>query len=178
MRRLANAGAGIVDEDVDAAALAQRPRRDGGDLAAVGEIAGVSRGAAARLCGAHALAARLPAAAEILNIPALPEALEGPAAPATPTLLAELRAYWRRYRPADWLFPGQQRGQHLHVGALQRAFAQLVRPLGLGKRVTLHTLRHSYATHLLEAGVDVVTLQRLLGHRHLTTTAHYLHVST
>ena len=98
--------------------------------------------------------------------------------PLSPALLAELRAYWRRYRPADWLFPGQKRGRHLHVGALQRTFARLVRPLGFAKGVSMHTLRHRYATHLLEAGVDGVTLQRLLGHRDLSTTARYLHVST
>ena len=98
--------------------------------------------------------------------------------PLAPGLLAELRAYWRRYRPVDWLFPGQKRGQHLHPGALQRVFARLVRPLGFRKGVSMHTLRHSYATHMLEAGVDVVTLQHLLGHRDLSTTARYLHVST
>jgi site-specific recombinase XerD len=98
--------------------------------------------------------------------------------PLSPALLAELRAHWRRYRPRDWLFPGQKRGRHLNVGALQRLFARLVRPLAFGKAVSMHTLRHSYATHLLEAGVDVVTLQRLLGHRDLSTTARYLHVST
>jgi len=98
--------------------------------------------------------------------------------PLSPVLLAELRAYWQRYRPADWLFPGQRPGQPLHPGSLQRSFARIVRPLRLGKRVSMHTLRHSYATHLLEAGVDVVTLQHLLGHRHLATTALYLHVST
>jgi site-specific recombinase XerD len=98
--------------------------------------------------------------------------------PLSPGLLAELRAYWRRYRPVDWLFPGQKRGQHLHQGALQRVFARIVRPLGFRKGVSMHTLRHSYATHMLEAGVDVVTLQHLLGHRDLSTTARYLHVST
>jgi site-specific recombinase XerD len=98
--------------------------------------------------------------------------------PLSPVLLAELRAYWRRYRPAVWLFPGQKRGQPLNMSALQRKFARLVRPLGFTKAVSMHTLRHSYATHLLEAGVDVVTLQHLLGHRDLSTTARYLHVST
>jgi integrase/recombinase XerD len=98
--------------------------------------------------------------------------------PLSPALLAELRAYWRRYRPVDWLFPGQKRGQHLHLNALQRVVKRLVQPLGFRKGVSMHTLRHSYATHLLEAGVDVVTLQRLLGHRQLSTTARYLHVST
>jgi integrase/recombinase XerD len=98
--------------------------------------------------------------------------------PLSPALLDELRAYWRRYRPAEWLFPGDKCGQHLHQGSAQRLFQQLVRRLGLAKRVSLHTLRHSYATHLLEAGVDVVTLQHLLGHRQLSTTARYLHIST
>jgi integrase/recombinase XerD len=98
--------------------------------------------------------------------------------PLSPTLLEELRSYWRRYRPLDWLFPGQKRGGHVHLSALQRSFARWVRKLDLGKAVSMHTLRHSYATHLLEAGLDVVTLQRLLGHRHLSTTSRYLHLST
>jgi integrase/recombinase XerD len=96
--------------------------------------------------------------------------------PLSAVLLAELRAYWQRYRPTAYLFPGRYGRDYLHAGALQRGFAKRVRPLGLAKHVTLHTLRHSYATHLLEAGVDVVTLQRLLGHRDLSTTARYLHV--
>ena len=98
--------------------------------------------------------------------------------PLTPALLDELRGYWRRYRPGPWLFPGEKEGQHVHRGTVQRYFRQLVRRLGLAKRVSMHTLRHSYATHLLEAGVDVVTLQHLLGHRQLSTTAGYLHIST
>lgn len=98
--------------------------------------------------------------------------------PLSPLLLQELRAYWRRYRPVDWLFPGQKAGQPVCIGSVQRVFHQIVRRLGWSKKASLHTLRHSYATHQLEAGVDVVTLQRLLGHRHLQTTALYLHVST
>jgi integrase/recombinase XerD len=97
--------------------------------------------------------------------------------PLSALLLDELRGYWRRYRPTDWLFPGQGPRGHIHPGTVQRPFTRLVRSLGFRKRVSLHTLRHSYATHLLEAGVDVVTLQRLLGHRDLSTTARYLHVS-
>jgi integrase/recombinase XerD len=98
--------------------------------------------------------------------------------PLSPQLLQELRAYWRRYRPKDWLFPGVGSGGHRSIGGLQRRVTRAVRALGWNKRVSLHTLRHSYATHLLEAGVDVVTLQHLLGHNDLETTARYLHVST
>jgi integrase/recombinase XerD len=93
-------------------------------------------------------------------------------------LLAELRAYWRRYRPATWLFPGLIAGRPLTDGSLHRLFQEVVARSGLKKRVTLHTLRHSCATHLLEAGVDVVTIQAVLGHINLKTTTRYLHVST
>jgi integrase/recombinase XerD len=98
--------------------------------------------------------------------------------PLSPLLLEEWRQYWRCYRPTHWFFPGRKPGQPLCLGTIQRAFAAVVRRLGWTKKVTLHTLRHSYATHQLEAGVDVVTLQRLLGHRHLETTTRYLHLST
>jgi integrase/recombinase XerD len=98
--------------------------------------------------------------------------------PLSPLLLEELRAYWRRYRPKDWLFPNRTSAGHCHLTALGRRVTRAVRALGWNKRVSLHTLRHSYATHLLEAGVDVVTLQHLLGHNDLETTARYLHVST
>lgn len=94
-----------------------------------------------------------------------------------PRLLEELRAYWRCYRPRDWLFPGHKAGQPLHAGAVQRVFHRAVLACGFGRRVSCHTLRHSYATHLLEAGVDLMTLQQLLGHRDLKTTAHYTHVT-
>jgi site-specific recombinase XerD len=97
--------------------------------------------------------------------------------PLSPQLLQELRAYWQRYRPSDWLFPGPGPRGHRSITALQRRVKRAVRALGWSKRVSLHTLRHSYATHLLEAGVDVVTVQHLLGHRDLQTTARYLHVS-
>jgi site-specific recombinase XerD len=81
-------------------------------------------------------------------------------------------------RPDDWLFPGQDRRRPLTASAMQRLCTRLGRACVPDKRVTPHTLRHSYATHLLEAGVDLVTIQRLLGHRSLQTTARYLHVST
>jgi site-specific recombinase XerD len=97
--------------------------------------------------------------------------------PLSPALLEALRAHWRRLRPATWLFPGQTPTGQRSLGALQRVCRRAVRAAGFAKKVSLHTLRHSYATHLLEAGVDLVTIQRLLGHRDLQTTARYTHVT-
>jgi integrase/recombinase XerD len=96
--------------------------------------------------------------------------------PLSPRLLEELRAYWRRARPADWLFPGPGASGHASIGQLQRVCRRAVRAAGLTKRAGMHTLRHSYATHLLEAGTDLPTLQKLLGHNQLATTLRYLHV--
>jgi site-specific recombinase XerD len=98
--------------------------------------------------------------------------------PLSPRLLEGLRAYWRRYRPGPWLFPGDKPGQPISAANRQRRVSQLVKAIGLTKPCSMHTLRHSYATHLLEAGVDRLTLKMLLGHRALETTARYLHVST
>ena len=98
--------------------------------------------------------------------------------PLSPRLLEVLRVYWEHDRPKGWLFPGQDPERPLHMGSVQRMCQNLVARLGLGKRVTPHTLRHSFATHMLEAGVDLRTLQAILGHSTLTTTAHYLHVET
>jgi hypothetical protein len=97
--------------------------------------------------------------------------------PLSPQLLEELRVYWRHYRPADWLFPGRFGPTHICHASLQRVCQRAVRRCGFRKKATMHTLRHSYATHLLEAGVDLGTLQRLLGHRDLKTTVRYTHVS-
>jgi len=97
--------------------------------------------------------------------------------PLSPRLLAVLRAYWRKCRPATWLFVGVQPLQPLTDGAVQRLCDRTAKRAGLTKHVTPHTLRHTFATHLLEAGVDLLSVQALLGHSHFNTTAKYLHVS-
>lgn len=95
----------------------------------------------------------------------------------SPRLLEELRDYWRVYRPESWLFPSNRcPGRPISISAVQRAFTIAIQRAGLPDRGGIHSLRHSFATHLLEAGVDPLTLQRLLGHNHLSTTTTYLHV--
>lgn len=93
------------------------------------------------------------------------------------TLLRTLRCYWRACRPERLLFPGRNPDQPLCKSALQPSLARVVRHAGIGKHVSCHTFRHSFATHLLEAGVDIVTIQKLLGHASLKTTSVYLHVA-
>jgi site-specific recombinase XerD len=96
--------------------------------------------------------------------------------PLSPRLLETLRDYWRMYRPEKWLFPGRKPHKPLSESAVQRCCKRAVREAGLQKHATPHTLRHSYATGLLEAGVDLLTISRLLGHRSFSTTLIYLHV--
>jgi site-specific recombinase XerD len=95
----------------------------------------------------------------------------------SPRLLALLREYWKVARSTEWLFPGDIPGRPITDGAVNHICVQASRAAGLGKHVTVHTLRHSFATHLLEAGTDIRTIQVLLGHRNLKTTAIYTHVS-
>lgn len=98
------------------------------------------------------------------------------------TLLAQrtlqvLRQYWRQEHPVAWLFPGQCREQPLSSRAVQKVMEQAVTRSQVRPAATVHSLRHSFATHLLEAGVGLPHIQRLLGHRQLTTTAIYLHTT-
>jgi site-specific recombinase XerD len=95
----------------------------------------------------------------------------------SPKLLTLLREYWKAARPTDWLFPGKIPGQPLNVKNFQRACVAARHASGLTKPVTVHTLRHSFATHLLESGTNVRAIQLLLGHRSLATTARYTQVS-
>ena len=96
----------------------------------------------------------------------------------SPKLLEILRAYWKVRRPEAWLFPGDRAGQPITRGAVGHACAKARDLSGLAKPVTPHSLRHAFAVHLLEAGADVRTIQLLLGHRSLATTAHYLRIAT
>jgi integrase/recombinase XerD len=95
----------------------------------------------------------------------------------SPVLLQTLRQYWRHNKPKQWLFPGKNRDQPITDNDVFAVFQNAVRRAGITKKVSPHSLRHSFATHLLESGTDLRTIQILLGHRSLKTTARYLHVS-
>ena len=97
--------------------------------------------------------------------------------PLSEALLEHLRRYWKQLRPSHWLFPGTDPGQPLSIRAVQHVCTRAARKAGLSKSVSPHTFRHSFATHLLEAGTDLRTIQVLLGHRCLSTTGIYLHVA-
>ncbi len=96
----------------------------------------------------------------------------------SPALLELLRAYWKAKRPQGWLFPGRDPVQPLTTRQLNRACHAAAVVAGIDKRVSLHTLRHSFATHLLEQKVDIRVIQVLLGHKKLDTTALYSQVAT
>jgi integrase/recombinase XerD len=104
----------------------------------------------------------------------------------SPRLLEVLRCWFRSQHPAgqprntspqDWLFPGWRKGRHMNTASLQTVCREAARAAGLSKRVTVHTLRHSFSTHLVENGTDIRILQVLLGHSRIDTTARYTQVS-
>jgi site-specific recombinase XerD len=96
----------------------------------------------------------------------------------SPRLLDLLREYWKTVHPVFWLFPGDQPGQPITRGAVELACQKARRASGIKKPITPHSLRHAFATHLLESGTDLRTIQLLLGHRSLATTSRYLKVAT
>ena len=95
-----------------------------------------------------------------------------------PRLLDMLRDYWQRTHPGAWLFPGDRPGRPICPLTINHTCREVRQQCGIGKPVTPHSLRHAFAVHLLEAGTDLRTIQLLLGHRSLSTTARYLLIAT
>jgi site-specific recombinase XerD len=95
----------------------------------------------------------------------------------SPKSLETLREYWKMYRPRTWLFPNPSGDGPIDIKTAQRTYCAARDKAGLGREGGIHTLRHSFATHLLESGVDIHTIQRLLGHTHVSTTMRYFHLA-
>lgn len=95
----------------------------------------------------------------------------------SPQLLQTLRDYWHRYHPRIWLFPNPSGDGPIDITTAQRIYGAARDKAGLGRQGGIHTLRHCFATHLLESGVDIHTIQRLLGHGHVSTTMRYFHLA-
>jgi integrase/recombinase XerD len=97
--------------------------------------------------------------------------------PLSPRLLAQLRDYWRRYRPPVWLFPGHPQDRPLSRYGAGWIYDSAKTKAGITKEGSIHTLRHCFATHLLEAGVELAVLQRLMGHTSIRSTLRYVHIA-
>ncbi len=97
--------------------------------------------------------------------------------PLSPRLLEQLRSYWRRYRPPLWLFPGPWPERPMSRHGATRIYHEAKDKAGITKKGGIHCLRHCYGTHLLEAGTELVVIQRLMGHTSLRTTLRYLHIA-
>lgn len=91
-------------------------------------------------------------------------------------LLVLLRAYYKKYKPTDWLFEGQKGGKY-STTSIQKVFKRALLKAKIPKNATVHTLRHSFATHLLENGTDIKFIQEFLGHNSIKTTQIYTHLS-
>jgi len=98
--------------------------------------------------------------------------------PLSEKIIEMLREYYKVYRPKEWLFEGRFEGDQYSTTSLQKILKQALRYANINKPVTLHWLRHSYATHLLENGTDVRFIQEIFGHKSSKTTEIYTHVST
>jgi integrase/recombinase XerD len=97
--------------------------------------------------------------------------------PLSKRLLRKLDHYWATVRPRLWVFEGSTSERCLHISAVQKAYTLAKLRAGIQKHGGIHALRHAYATHMIESGVDVLTVQRLLGHRSVSTTMRYFHLS-
>jgi integrase/recombinase XerD len=95
----------------------------------------------------------------------------------SPTILVILRAYYKEYRPKKWMFEGQFSEDHYSIRSIQTVLQTAKNKAGVFKSGGMHALRHSFATHLLDKGIDVVMIQKLLGHNDIKTTLRYLHVT-